>query len=175
MSETQPAGAFRIRDAVPADFAAILALNEASVHFLSPLDRARLEALHAASAWHRVAEADGAIAAFLLAFRECAVYDSPNYRWFLRRYPRFLYVDRIAVSESARGAGLGRLLYADAMEYMRRAGITAMCCEYYVEPPNPGSALFHARLGFAEVGRQHVADGAKEVSMQVLELDPPGP
>jgi hypothetical protein len=166
------AGAVRIRDAERRDFAAILALNEASVHLLSPLDRARLEALHAASAWHRVAETDGAIAAFLLAFRECAAYDSPNYRWFLRRYPRFLYVDRIAVSESARGAGLGRLLYADAMDYMRPAAIGVLCCEYYLEPPNPGSALFHARLGFAEVGRQHIGDGSKEVSMQVLNLDP---
>ena len=162
-----------LRDATAADFPAILALNEASVHFLSPLDHARLEALHAAAAWHRVAEHEGAVVACVLAFRECAAYDSPNYRWFLRRYPRYLYIDRIVVSEAARGLGLGRTLYEDAMQYMRRAGIGLLCCEYDIEPPNPGSAVFHARMGFSEAGRQRVADGRKEVSLQVLQLSGP--
>ena len=161
-----------LRDARAADFPAILALNEASVHFLSPLDRARLDTLHAASAWHRVVEHNGEIAAFLLAFRECAAYESPNYRWFLRRHARFLYVDRIVVSANARGAGLGRRLYLDAMDYMRQAAVTLLCCEYDIAPPNPGSALFHERMGFREVGRQRVADGKKEVSLQVLQLPP---
>lgn len=159
------------RDVTPDDFPSILALNEASVHFLSPLTPARLHELHAASAWHRAVEIDGAVAAFLLAFRECAAYDGTNYRWFLRRYPRFLYVDRIVVADSARGAGLGRVLYEDAIDYARRAGIGVMCCEYDIEPPNPGSAAFHQRFGFTEVGRQSVADGSKAVSMQVLGID----
>ena len=47
-----------IRPAIAADFPAILALNAALVHFLSPLDAARLQALHAQAAYHRVAEID---------------------------------------------------------------------------------------------------------------------
>jgi predicted GNAT superfamily acetyltransferase len=161
-----------VRDATSRDFPAILALNEASVHFLSPLTAARLERLHAASAWHRVVEIDGAVAAFLLTFRECAAYDGSNYLWFGRRYPRFLYVDRIVVAERARSAGLGRVLYEDAIGYARRAGIGVMCCEYDVAPPNPGSARFHQRFGFIELARRPVAGGSKEVSMQALQIAP---
>jgi predicted GNAT superfamily acetyltransferase len=161
-----------IRDATPADFAAILALNKASVEFLSPLTPELLGQLHGSSAWHRVVEIDGAIAAFLLAFRECTSYDSPNYRWFCRRYPRFLYIDRVVVGEQARSAGLGRLLYEEAIGYTRHANVGVLCCEYDIAPPNPGSARFHARFGFAEVGRQHVADGKKQVSLQALMLAP---
>jgi len=70
--------AARIRPAIAADFPAILALNAALVHFLSPLDAARLRLLHAQAAYHRVAEIDGGVVAFLLAFREGAAYDSPR-------------------------------------------------------------------------------------------------
>lgn len=159
-----------LRDACPGDFPVILRLNEESVHYLSPLRRARLEALHAASAWHRVAEVDGSIVAFLLAFREGANYDSPNYLWFCRHYPQFLYIDRVVVSAAVRGAGLGQALYRDAIAHMREAGIRLLCCEYDLEPPNPGSARFHAQFGFREIGRQWVADGKKQVSLQVLQF-----
>jgi predicted GNAT superfamily acetyltransferase len=79
-----------LRNAHPADFSAILALNEAFVAVLSPLDAGRLAQLHEQAAVHRVAERDGRIEAFLLAFREGADYDGTNYRWFAQRYARFL-------------------------------------------------------------------------------------
>ena len=87
-----------IRDATPADHAAILALNLESEHLLSPMDAARLRHLDAQAAYHRVLLDDDTVVAFLLAFREGADYDSPNYRWFADGYPRFLYVDRVAVA-----------------------------------------------------------------------------
>lgn len=159
-----------IRPATPADFPAILALNEASVHFLAPMDRARLLALDAASSYHRVVEHDGQVLAFLLVFREGAGYDSPNYRWFAARHPRFLYIDRIVVSADARGLGLGPRLYEDLFAFAAQADVGMLCCEYDLEPPNPGSARFHARFGFHEVGQQRVAEGKKAVSLQVLPL-----
>ena len=158
-----------IRDAVTGDYGALLALNEASVEYLSPLDRERLARLHAAAAWHRVVVDDGVVLAFLLAFRECASYDSPNYLWFCRRYPRFVYVDRVVVDERARGRGCGKLLYDDAIAYARRAGSAVLVCEYNLEPPNEGSAAFHRRFGFEEVGTQRL-DGGKRVSLQALTL-----
>ena len=109
-----------IRDAGPEDFAAILALNDAAVHYTSPMDLARLQMLHAQAAYHRVAETSGRIAAFLLALRERAAYDSPNYLWFQRSYSRFLYVDRIVVDAGARGAGLGIQLYEDLFAFAGR-------------------------------------------------------
>jgi uncharacterized protein len=159
-----------IRDAAADDFPAILALNAESVRFLSPLDAARLRDLHARAAYHRVAEVDGGIAAFLLAFREGADYESPNYRWFVQRYARFLYIDRIVVSAAHQGRGLGALLYADIIAFARANAVSPLTCEFDLDPPNPVSAQFHARFGFAEIGRQWLGGAAKQVSLQAREV-----
>lgn len=157
----------RIRDARVTDFDAILALNEASVSLLSPLSPQRLAGLHAQAALHRVAEREGEVIGFLLAFREGADYDSPNYLWFAARYPQFLYVDRVVVADATRGQGIGALLYRDMFEFAAASGARLVTCEFDVDPPNPASERFHARFGFREVGRQWVADGTKQVSLQV--------
>ncbi len=154
-----------IRPARESDFAQILSLNAESVHFLSPLDEARLRHLHAQAAYHRVVDQDGTIGAFLLALREGADYDSPNYRWFAREYPQFLYIDRIVVATTARGRGFGAQLYDDIIDFAARSGVTRLTCEFDIDPPNPASAKFHARFGFREVGRQRIGD-KKEVSLQ---------
>jgi len=157
----------RIRDAEIADGDAILALNEASVSLLSPLSQQRLAELHVMAALHRVVEREGEVIGFLLAFRDGADYDSPNYLWFAARYPQFLYVDRVVVADAARGQGVGALLYRDMFEFAAASGARLVTCEFDVDPPNPVSEQFHARFGFREVGRQWVADGRKQVSLQV--------
>lgn len=158
-----------IRDATPADFDAVLALNAESVQFLSPLDRARLLQLHAQAAFHRVVELEGAVVAFLLAFREDAGYDSPNFRWFVCHVPQFLYIDRVVVAAAARGRGLGARLYDDIIAFAAAQGVPRLTCEFDIDPPNPASEGFHARYGFREVGRQRLASG-KQVSLQVRTL-----
>lgn len=160
------------RDATPADFSEILALNEAFVAVLSPLDGERLAQLHARAAMHRVIEQNGRIAAFLLAFREGSDYDGHNYRWFAQRHARFLYVDRIVVAADAQGRGCGSELYRDARALAAGAAVPLMTCEFDIKPPNSASARFHARQGFYEVGQRRL-DGGKIVSMQVLEVDQP--
>lgn len=162
----------KLRSAQPADFGAILALNEESVRYLSPLSPERLAALHRAAALHVVLEADGAIAAFLLAFREGARYDSVNYQWFEQRYPRFLYVDRVVVANARQGAGTGRLLNDHVFSHAEGTGVALVTCEYDVDPPNAASERFHARYGFQEVGRQAVAGGTKWVSLQAAAVRP---
>ena len=159
-----------IRNATPEDFPAILALNAESVHFLSPLDAVRLQHLHTQAAYHRVVEIDGVIAAFLLALRECADYDSPNYLWFTHRYPRFLYIDRIVVATAQQGQRLGARLYDDIIAFAAANGFAQLTCEFDLDPPNPASARFHARYGFREVGRQWLGGGKKQVSLQAREL-----
>jgi predicted GNAT superfamily acetyltransferase len=151
-----------IRDALAADHAAILELNRDSEALLSPMDAARLRELDAAAAYHRVAGEP--VAAFLLAFREGAAYDSPNFHWFSQRFDRFLYVDRIAVAASARSAGLGGALYRDLFEFARAAGVPRIVCEYYSQPLNEASQRFHARHGFEEVGTQWLPERGKQVS-----------
>lgn len=159
-----------IRDAEPRDFARVLALNEESVHFLSALSAARLEALDRSAAYHKVVEANGEIAAFLLAFREGAPYDSPNYLWFVERYARFLYIDRIVVAPAHRGAGFGAMLYDDVAAFAARSGASWLTCEFDIEPPNPGSQRFHERMGFREVGTQIVGGGKKRVALQAKQI-----
>lgn len=159
---------FVIRPATAADHPAILALNLASEALLSPMDGARLALLDAEAAYHRVAvDANGDIAAFLLAFREGTHYDSVNYRWFAEHYGSFLYVDRIAVSDVHLGRGLGAALYADLFAFAREQAIPRVVCEYYSIPLNQASQRFHARQGFTEVGTQWLPDGRKQVSFQL--------
>ena len=155
-----------IREATPADEAAIVRLNRESEHFLSPLDRPRLRRLREAAAVCRVVQDDAEVLAFLLAFRERADYDSPNYRWFDAALASFLYIDRVVVAGSHRGRGLGAMLYDDVFRIARDMGVAQVTCEFDVEPPNAVSQRFHSRFGFREVGSQWVAGGAKRVSLQ---------
>ena len=159
-----------LRTAVAADFNGILALNEESVAALSPLDLERLSRLHARAARHCVVVDDAAVVAFVLALRESADYDSPNFQWFVARYERFLYVDRIVVSRNARGRGAGTLLYRDLFEFAAASSVDLITCEYDLDPPNLRSQRFHAKFGFAEVGRQRVAGGRKQVSLQTARV-----
>ena len=159
-----------LRPAVRNDHDAILALNEESVHFLSPMDQARLLALDAEAAWHHVVEREGEVSGFVLAFREGANYDSINYRWFTERYAPFLYIDRVVVSGAAQGMGLGNLLYGGVFAYAKQHQLPWVTCEYDIDPPNPASERFHAGFGFAEVGRQAVANGKKWVSLQAAKI-----
>ena len=159
----------QLRDARADDAPAILALNEAFVAVLSPLDPPRLAQLARQAARYRVAEQGGRVVAFLLAMREGADYDSPNYRWFAARHRRFLYVDRIVVDAAAQGLGVGQALYRDAFAHALEHDVPVLACEFDIAPPNPASARFHARLGFREAGRQRLGAG-KEVSLQVLEV-----
>jgi predicted GNAT superfamily acetyltransferase len=154
-----------IRDATPAEHEALLALNLESEALLSPMDGARLCELAAMAAYLRVVEEDGGVAAFLLAFREGVAYDSPNYRWFATHFDRFLYVDRIVVSTSYQGQGLGPALYSDLFDFARAQGVPRVVCEYYSVPLNLHSQRFHARAGFREIGSQWLANG-KQVSFQ---------
>lgn len=157
-----------VRDIVPGDAAAILALNLESEAVLSPMDAVRYAHLRSQAACARVVD-DGEVVAFLLVFREGADYDSPNYRWFAERYDTFLYVDRVVVAESHQGKGLGRLLYDDLFAFARACGVPCITCEFDIEPPNEASRRFHARYGFEEVGTQVLAKG-KRVSLQLARL-----
>ena len=153
-----------IRKARIEDFPAIAALNAESERFLSPMAEARLERLHGWASYHRVIERDGKVAAFLLAFREGAGYDSPNYRWFSERYQSFVYIDRVVVAPPHRGNGLATSMYLDVFSFAHKSGVTTIACEFDIDPPNEVSRRFHERLGFEEVGLN--AYNNKRVSMQ---------
>lgn len=158
-----------LRAATAADFSAIVRLNVAEVQHTSAMDEARLAELHAMAAYHKVALVDGEVAAFLLALREDAPYRNDNHGWFVARYPRFLYVDRIVVGPNGAGLGLGSQLYRNLFEAARAEAVPMICCEYNIEPPNEPSRRFHDKFGFHEVGSQWLDGGKKRVSLQIAE------
>ena len=160
-------GPIEIRDALPEDFPEVLRMNQESVHFLSPLTMEKLMRLDRESDFHKVALVDGKVAAFCLAFREGANYESVNYRWFQGNYEKFLYVDRVVVDLSAQSAGLGKALYEEVFRYAKESRVSLVTAEIDIQPPNPVSLKFHEKFGFTEVGRQEVYGGEKVVSLQV--------
>lgn len=97
--------------------------------------------------------------AFLIAFDETATYESPNFAWFQTRYPTFAYIDRIITAETARGRGYARALYEHLFNQARAKGKPVITCEVNIDPPNPGSDAFHARMGFEEVGTGVLKNG----------------
>ncbi len=160
------------RPATPDDFPTILDLNETFVHWLSPLDEARLQWLSEQAVVHEVAVQAQQVVGFLLAFQEGAAYDSPNYRWFASHYPRFYYVDRVVVAPEAHGSRIGQHFYQALTRAALADQVPLLACEIDAEPPNPGSAAFHEKMGFTEVGTQEVY--GKRVSLQVKHLTASG-
>ena len=107
-------------------------------------------------------------AAILIAFDQDALYLNPNFEFFRARHPRFVYIDRLITAAAARRKGLARRLYEDLFKAARSAGHTVVGCEVNLDPPNPGSDAFHARIGFVEVGRAQLNNGK---TVRYLELD----
>ena len=142
------------------DFAWVHALNELHAVELSPLTRERLVEMVGRAAYAKAVDDE---AAFLLAFDQDADYDSPNFLWFRSQFPRFLYVDRIAVSDRSRGKGLARRLYEDLFSSAEALGQTMVVCEVNADPPNPASDAFHQALGFTVVGQARLEDRDKSV------------
>ena len=105
----------------PVTFQAVLSLNNDHAAELSWLEPERLSFLVGQAFYARRI---GMVDAFLLAFDQIADYDSPNYLWFRGLYPRFIYIDRIAVATPARGRGHARRLYADLFD---QAGFVGTC------------------------------------------------
>jgi predicted GNAT superfamily acetyltransferase len=149
-----------IETIAPSDQPAVLALNNQHAEELSWLEPGRLDHLIGQAFYARRI---GRLDAFILAFDQAADYDSPNYLWFRERYPRFVYVDRIAVANHARGRGLARRIYEDLFAAAQAAGHDIVTCEVNADPPNPGSDAFHAALGFDEVGDAVIHGGRKSV------------
>ncbi|MCF3936567.1 GNAT family N-acetyltransferase [Acuticoccus sp. M5D2P5] len=153
---------------------AILAINNAAEPAVNALDRADLDALAAEGRVRVVLSAtpEAPVAGLIVLMPPGAAYESPNYRWFSDRYDDFLYVDRIVVSPLARGSGIGRALYEDAIALALEGGRPRILSEVNVSPPNPESMAFHDRLGFAPIHERLNDENGKVVAMMVRELAP---
>lgn len=153
-----------------ADAASFIKLNDACVPHVNRIHDADLEQFLAISPHcFKVTVADQT-AAFVIALPTGCAYDSPNYQYFVRTCPRFLYIDRIMVEPAFRRRGVASFCY----QHLRRCAETidapVLTCEVNVKPANPDSMALHLGLGFQEVGRQQTEQGTKEVALLALDV-----
>jgi predicted GNAT superfamily acetyltransferase len=160
---------YTLRDLQPGDIDAVLDLNESVVPAVNSLSHAEMEWFAVHADYFRVAADNGDIGAFLIGLREGSDYASPNYRWFVKNYEHFGYVDRVAVAPHARRLGLASALYDDFARRLK-AAVQVMTCEVNLRPPNPGSMRFHEERGFHHVGTQQTEGGSKDVALLELRL-----
>jgi predicted GNAT superfamily acetyltransferase len=152
------------------DLAVLRLLNEAATPHVNSIRLAEFDWFRVHAPYFRVAEQGGNIVGFLTALTPELPYASPNFEWFQTNRDRFVYIDRIVVTESARGSGVGRRLYRDVAEFAAPFA-NSLTCEVNIRPANPGSVAFHQRMGFREVGRQETEGGKKEVMLLEKELE----
>lgn len=165
----------QIRRAEEKDFAFILRVNEENVEVLSPMNEEKLRRFSQCAELLLVAEWEERPAAFLIALREgIESYESENYRWFRRHYPRFLYIDRVVIDEPFRGLGIGRRLYREVFDRAGAAGLSFVTAEIDTVPYNEASLRFHRAMGFREVGTQVIRGGRVAVSLQEAAVPPAG-
>lgn len=156
-----------IRPLISTDVADAVALNNAEVPHVGPTDHEHLTRFlgYPGVAW--VVEMNDALTGLLVACEPGSTYESANYRWFDERSDDFIYVDRIVVAPSAKGLGIGRLLYDRLAEAY--VGIARqMTCEVNLDPPNEASMAFHEQMGFRQVATK--PDGLKTVALLARDL-----
>jgi L-amino acid N-acyltransferase YncA len=125
---------------------------------------ARIERYGGSHAW-LVVEREGKVLGYAYA---TAFSERPAYRWSASV--------SVYLGEGARGGGVGRALYSDLIERLRRRGFRMACAG--ITLPNPASVALHERLGFQQVGINREIgwkDGAwRDVAWYQLELAPAG-
>jgi uncharacterized protein len=163
---TDAAPEITIDRVTPADYASVLALNDGAVPAVNSIPLDKLVQLHRQSIYFGIVRDAQGIGGFLLALDQRAEYDSLNFRYFVRHYPRFAYIDRVVVRPDLHRTGTGKRLYCDLLAAVAETA-PLLACEVNLEPPNPGSLLFHQRLGFEPVGEQLTEGGSKKVCLMI--------
>lgn len=148
------------------DAEAVLAINAECVPEVGTMNAEKLAYFEKSASFFVVVEVDHEVVGFLIGLDEHATdYSSPNYAWFAERYPVFAYVDRIAISESGRGLGLGPDMYRAFEAWAFGHGKPALLAEVNTIPDNPRSHRFHELFGFVELGRCQPYGPDEEVAM----------
>ena len=158
-----------IRDVREHELDLVLALNNAAGPGILPMDAGKLRFFWENADYFRVAEKDGLLAGFLVGLSQDAPHDSPNFLWFRERYPEFLYIDRIVVASTRRGAGVGRVFYGDVQSFAE-VRVARLAAEVFLASSSHPALLFHGSFGFREVGQQVMAGPGLRAAMLVKEL-----
>ncbi len=147
----------RVRAYEPSDAAAVLAINAENVPAVGEMDEEKLAFFARTATFFVVAENTNDVPlGFLIGLDNDAAagYTSPNYAHFTAKYAAELaYVDRVAVTESAQGQGLGPAMYNAFEAWAIGFGKGVLAAEVNTIPDNPHSHHFHQTFGFTETGR----------------------
>lgn len=142
----------------------ILALNELFLPAVSSVNITQMERFLDIADYFKIILIDNNVSGFLIAIHPGKNYNSPNYKWFEKRYKSFLYVDRIVIASKYQGCGIGRSLYNDLQVFASNK-TDKITCEVNIKPKNTASIIFHKKFGFNKVGTQSTDNGKKEVSL----------
>lgn len=156
----------RLRLMRASDIPGVTALNNSAYPAVTILTEEEMADLFALCDISLVAiNRDKKVTAFLLSINTGKPYDSENYQWFEERGVRHQYIDRIVVSPSAKGTGVGTALYESVFEHARQCGANEVTAEINVRPANPSSMAFHERLGFQRLSEQETKGGTVRVAL----------
>ena len=141
-----------------AQLQSIYDLNQANTPEVGSLDSMNhLKKLIELSAYNLLVQDDDEIVGFIICMREGSVYGSENYKFFTNRLKKFLYVDRVAIDERHRRAGLGQAIYEDIFAQASEDNLP-IALEVNIEPINQPSLNFHEKMGFDKVGSRDFED-----------------
>lgn len=145
-----------IGDIKPAHYERFIELNTEFVHWLSPLDEARLKwILERANYARQIEITPGNLGGALIGYPHDVDYpDHKNLTWLSQKIENYFYIDRIIIDSGAQGKGYGATLYQDIELFARQRGYAYLACEVNIKPANPGSHLFHEKMGFEGIGDQ---------------------
>ena len=103
------------------------------------------------STYNLLALKEDEVVGFIICMREGSAYRSENYKFFTKRLKKFLYVDRVAIDEHHRRAGLGKAIYEEIFIKASNDNLP-IALEVNTQPVNQPSLNFHEKMGFDKVG-----------------------
>ena len=135
-----------------AQFQSIYDLNQANTPEVGSLESIQhLKQLIEFSSYNLLVLKEDEIVGFIICMREGTAYESENYKFFTQRLKKFLYVDRVAIDEQHRRAGLGKAIYEDIFVQAISDSLP-IALEVNTQPVNQPSLNFHEKMGFDRIG-----------------------
>ena len=141
-----------------AQFQSIYDLNQANTPEVGSLESIQhLKQLIEFSSYSLLVLKEDEIVGYIICMREGSAYGSENYKFFTQRLKKFLYVDRVAIDEQHRRAGLGQAIYEDIFAQAISDSLP-IALEVNTQPVNQPSLNFHEKMGFDRIGAKDFDD-----------------
>lgn len=133
-------------------------LNQANTPEVGSLESIQhLKQLIEFSSYNLLVLKEDEIVGYIICMREGSAYGSENYKFFTQRLKKFLYVDRVAIDEQHRRAGLGQAIYEDIFAQAISDSLP-IALEVNTQPVNQPSLNFHEKMGFDRIGAKDFDD-----------------